>query len=73
MSNLGLSPKFRRRKGVNLEKCLKNVKIIGFLTFFWTFYINEGEFGSRIYTCKRGASILPRQNWKTFPLISLEK
>ena len=36
-ANLGSTPKFRRRRGANLGKCWKNLKVIGFLTFSGTF------------------------------------
>ena len=40
--NLGLTPKFTRGRGVNLEKCFKNVKIIGFFNMFLhIFFVNE--------------------------------
>ena len=47
-----------------MGNCLKNVKIIGFLTFSETLYIKE---------CVKGAFYPFRAKSKQFPLISLEK
>ena len=55
--------KFRRWRGVNLEKCFKNVKIIGFLDIFLDILRKMmGNLGEE--HVKRGASILRGQNWK---------
>ena len=54
--------KIWKGSGANLGKCWKNVKIIGFFQIFWDI-LNKMKDNLGQECVKRGASILPGQNW----------
>ena len=64
-------PKIWEGRGANLEKCWKNVKIIGFLIFFGTFKIKGRVIW--IKNVQKGGFYPSRAKLEQLSLISLEK